>query len=148
MKKILISSFLTFTCFISFGQFPKEHLDLLSKINCGLTDSWTPDISQTVSFSDELDIPYLDASLFNYKTAEPYSNTAVGIFIFNKTDEAKVKSHNFDLRLENNHFEYISTSSYIIVLTHFKTAGKIYDSLVPELMKELRQYFKINKDEL
>ena len=112
MKKILIITILTFTYFVSYGQFPEKHLDKLSKLNCELSDSWTPDISQSESFSDELDIPYLDASLFNYKTAKPYSNTAVGIFIFNKKDKAKVKGHNFDLRLENNHFEYINTSSY------------------------------------
>lgn len=148
--KTLIIIFFCFLTPASFGQFPSSHLDLLSKINKELTDSWTPDIDIDSSFNSVLDIPSIEVDLFNYKTEEVDGNVGVSLYLFNINDSTTVKSYDWtnDVDEDDNAFKIMETKSYIVVVDWFQDYNDIYNSLVPKLIIELTDFFKRNKNKL
>jgi hypothetical protein len=93
MKSSIVILFCILTFFAS-GQFSDSHLNLLSKINTKLTESWTPDIEINKTFHDVLDIPNAEIRLYNYKTTEGKQNKGVSIYVFRKSDSAGVRDCN------------------------------------------------------
>ncbi len=79
MKKIQLLLSLLLLSLTTRGQFQDEHIDLLSKINCELSDSWTPDIDE--SFNGLLPYPAISVSLMNCKTEIKGSNYGIGIYL-------------------------------------------------------------------
>ncbi len=146
MKSSIILLFGILTHFAS-GQFSDSHLNLLSKINTKLTESWTPDIEINKTFHDVLDIPNVEVRLYNYKTAEGKQNKGVSIYVFKKSDSTAVKSYDWT---EDNLFlsEIIETKSYLLVIDWHKKYNSIYDNLILNLIPELKDFFIKNKDSL
>jgi len=146
MKSSIVFLFSILTFFAS-GQFSDSHLNLLSKININLTESWTPDIEINKTFHDVLDIPNAEIRLYNYKTTDGKQNKGVSIYVFRKNDSAAVKSYDWT---EDNLFlsEIMETKSYILVIDWYKKHNSTYDNLVSKLIPELRAFFIRNKDSL
>lgn len=131
----------------SFGQFSNAHLDILSKMNCQLTDSWTADMSIKKSYSSSLPLPVIEMYLYNYKTAEEYKNTAVSVFVFEKKHALKVRSHDWK-SYGLTEFVITETTSYIIAITWFVNVNEQYQKLVPKLIPELTTFFEIHSANL
>lgn len=142
---IFLSTFWALSCF---GQFPASHLEILSKINAGLTDSWTSDIECDTSFSNDLDIPFIDIDLFNYKTEENSENPGVGIYLFEKKNSSMVEDFDWSKNDSLPDFKLLSTKSYIVVIDWYINNNYSYNNLVKKLIPELNEFFLRNKEKL
>lgn len=136
--------FMSLSCL---AQFNETHLDLLSKINTDLSDSWTPDIDYDDELNGILTAPVIMVDLMNHKTADASGNIGVSVYLFKKTDREPVESYNWAAD-KNSKVKFFETQTYIIVVDYFAHGGQLYNKLVDTLLIELDKYFKKNHSNL
>lgn len=139
-------------CFVFnlYGQFPKKHLDLLSKINTKLSNSWTPEVEQQKPYPKKLlNLPEINVYLITYKTGTKIEldNEGVEIHLFNKKYKKQVKEFNWDRDGINEHL-FLETLSYFVVIEYGTDFKETNTKLVTKLISELKVYFLENKQNL
>ncbi len=133
-----------------YGQFPKKHLDLLSKINTNLSNSWTPEVEQQKPYPQKLlNLQEINVYLITYKTGTKIEldNEGVEIHLFNKKYRNQVKEFNWDRDGITEHL-FLETLSYIVVIEYGTYFKEMNINLVTKLISELKVYFRDNKQKL
>lgn len=127
---------------ISFGQFPEEHMNQLTKLNCELSDTWVIDID-----FDETPYSNIDIGLWNYKTANDNgANYGLSINLF------EIKYKDDIIALEGSGYPlsgciYLETKSYFVIIDYsFPKSVELFNNLIPILVDELIIFFESRKE--
>lgn len=148
MKKY-ITLVLLFASFISFAQFPAQHLKTLECIDDKLSDKWKANISTREHFNSILEISVICIDLFTDLTADKKGNNeGVSVYLFNKSDSSSVNSYQWSSGKPISEYKFIETNKYIVVIAYFSSNGEIYDTLVAKLIPQLDAFIIDNKNKL
>lgn len=127
-----------------FAQFPDKHMEMLSKMNCELSDAWSIEIEQDSTYGT-FNCPAIIINLMSYKTeVKKGSNYGVGICLFHKQYADSLKSHDWDDRIGQDVFS--ETKSYIVLISYYTGQNDTYTKMITKLIPEVLKYFKDNKD--
>lgn len=123
------------------------HLEVLSNINCDLSNSWTINLKLNDASEEGYKSNAIKSYLFTYKTRKDGRNSGV---IMNFYD-IKFKDTVLIDKAPNHssieaHFFY--TKNYIVYVNHGKNVNDVYDSYMPILIEELKTFFESNKETL
>jgi len=146
MKKTIILLIILFlTSNKSKAQFDSTRVDLIATISCHLSNGWYNTIRIGCEF-DELELPFIDLSLCNYKIEEDQTNICLGIEIFEiKNKDAILEK---DLSLENSKIEFIYTKNFIIIIDYLENWNENYNLLLPDALSGIKDFFKLNFNNL
>lgn len=123
-----------------------EDLEILSNINCNLTNAWTINVKINDP-EDNYNSNAIKTYLFTYKTRKDGRNSGVimdlydikykdTVLIDKKPNHSSIKAH------------FFYTKNYIVYINHGVAVNMIYDSYMPILIEELKTFFKENEENL
>jgi len=144
-KKIILLIIIFLTSYKSKAQFDATKVDLIATISCHLSNGWYNTIRISSEFG-KLKLPFIDLSLCNYKVEEDQTNICLGIAIFEiKNKDAILEK---DWSLENSKVEFIYTKNFIIIIDYLENWNENYNLLLPDALFGIKDFFKLNFNNL
>lgn len=141
---LLVTSFLKVCAQDSLQQ---QHIEVISDINCSLSNSWAINLSVNNSQEDSFEADAIKSFLFTYKTKKDGRNSGVILNLYKiefKDTVLVAKAQQYS----SVAVEFLYTNNYIVYINYGKDADEDYDRYVAILLEELRAFFELNKENL
>lgn len=125
----------------------QKHMEVMSNINCDLSNSWAISLSLNDSTEQGIDANAIKSFLFTYKTKQNGRNSGVILNLYNIKLKDTVLEEKA-VKYGSVHVEFLYTDNYVVYINHGKDVNEVYDSYMPVLLEELKGFFEINKNKL
>lgn len=125
----------------------QSHMEIMSNINCDLSNSWTINLSLNDSTEESYDACAIKSYLFTYKTKKNGGNSGVIVNLYDILYKDVVLNEKAS-KYASVYVEFLYTDNYIVYINHGRNVNEVYDGYMPELLEELRSFFELNKNKL
>lgn len=125
----------------------QKHIELISDINCSLSNSWAVNLSINGPKEEGFEANAIKTFLFTYKTKQDGKNSGVILNLYDIKFKDTILIEKAQ-QYASVAVEFLYTKNYIVYINYGKDVNDIYDEYTAILLEELKTFFELNKDKL